>query len=110
MHYRKDHIDALGLSAFTQANQRATAARICRIRRKHDCRRVFEDGQRLLSFQQRNIVEMPAPLLIDGYRHDFEALPIEVINYGRSCLKRNFMFSLTAAVQDRPAYVLYTPL
>ena len=84
MHDRKDHIDASCLSAFTKANQRAAATRICGIRRKHDFRRVFENGQRLFSFQQRNIVEMPAPLLVDSYRHDFEAVTIQVINYGRS--------------------------
>ena len=84
MHDRKDHIDASCLSAFTQANQRATATRICGIRRKHDFRRVLENGQRFFSFQQRNIVEMPAALLVDGHRHDFEAVAIQVIDYGRS--------------------------
>ena len=82
MHDWKDHIDASGFSTFTQANQRGAAAGVRGIWRQHDFGRVLEDGQRFFSFQQRNVVKQPAPLLVDGDRHNFEAVAIQVIDDG----------------------------
>ena len=82
MHDGKDHIDASRLSTFTETNQRAASAGVRWIWRQHDFRRVLENGQRFFSFQQRNIVEKPASLLVDGDRHNLEAVAIQVIDDG----------------------------
>ena len=87
MHDGKDHIDAAWLSAFTQADQRTAATRISGIWPQDNGRRVFEDGQRFFSFQERNVVEMPATLLVDRNRDDFKAVAVQMIDDGSSRLK-----------------------
>jgi hypothetical protein len=82
-----------GFSASTQTDQGAAAARIGGIGREQDFRCVFEDRERFLSFEQRNVIEMPATLLVNRHRHDFKSTTVQMSDYGRSRLKRNFMFS-----------------
>jgi len=50
-------------------------------------RRVFEDRERFLSFEQRNVVEMPATLLVNRHRHDLKSITVQMSDYGRSRLK-----------------------
>ena len=102
MNNGEHYIDRFRFAA-TPRHQRAASLGVGEVRRQDDAWRVFENGQRFFSFEEREIVQAPAALLVDCDWHDFKPFAIEVVDHRRGGLERNLVLSGAAAVQNRDA-------